>query len=140
MKRLVANYLNTGTTVLTGVVKGTTTGGPTLGLNTLVKGGTLSATIYADAETDTITLECLWQVSSDGTTWLDVANPGNTASTVLATGTAGADALVTKVIPAPMCVYGFAYARLSVINRVADGLIADTYRIAYNFEKADEVA
>jgi hypothetical protein len=140
MKRLVYNYLDTGTTVMTGILKTTVTGGPTLRLDNMVKDQTLSALVSVDAETDTITIEAIWEVSNDAVTWVVAPTLNNAATVVLATGTAGADALVTKVISAPSGVYGFRYARLSVINRVADGLIADTYRIGYNFEKADEIA
>lgn len=138
-ERLLWNYADTGTTVMTGIVKGTITGGPTIDLR-LVKGG-LSALVALDAETNTITLEAFWQVSPDGTNWYDVAPYNNAAFVVWATGTAGADATVTKVLPAPDCVYdGVRCARVVVRNLVADGLIADTYRVGYNFQKDDLIA
>ncbi len=138
-RRLMWNYLDTGTTVMTGIAKGTTTGGPTLDLR-LVKAG-LSALVALDAETATLTLEAFWEVSNDAVTWYEVPPYNNAAFVVWATGTGGADPTITKVLPAPEAVQsGVRYARCSVRNLVADGLIADTYRIGYNFEKDDYVA
>lgn len=138
-ERLLFNYLDTGTTTLNGVVKGTTTGGPTL-MMSMVTTNSLSAVVALDAETDTLTLEAFWQVSNDTTTWYEIPAYNNAAWVVWATGTAGADATVTKVLPAPDAVYGFRYARAAVRNQVANGLAADTYRIGYNFEKDDLLA
>lgn len=131
------NYLDTGTTVLTGNVAGTPVGGPTLDMSMVDDEGsnTLSAIVALDAETDTITLEASWQVSNDASTWVDVTTLNNASQVVWATGTAGADALVTKVLPAPDCIHGFRYARVAVTNRVVNGLVADTYRIGYNFRR-----
>lgn len=132
-------YLATGKTVMTGIVKGTTTGGPALNM-ALVKPGTLSAEVTVEAETDTITIEAFWEVSSvagGGGTYYPVTSLNNAAQVVWATGTAGDDAVITKVLPAPDCVYGYPYARCSVKNLVADGLIADTYAIGYNFVQED---
>ena len=134
-----AAYLATGTTVMTGIAKGTTTGGPALDMS-LVKPPTLSATVTLKAETDTITLEAFWEVSNvagGGGSYMEIPSYANTAFTAWGTGTAGADTAVTKVLPAPECVYAFLYARCSVRNKVADGLIADTYAIGYNFVQAE---
>jgi hypothetical protein len=117
------------------IVAGTATAAATLTTNQ-IEPGSLSATFAVDAETDTITLEAGWQVSRDNSTWLTVANgTQNAATVVLATGTAGADAAVTKVIPAPDCVYSFTYVRAVVINRVVTGNAADTYSITYDYMK-----
>lgn len=126
----------TGTTVLTGVVAGTLTGGGTL-LMQNVRQGTLSATITVDAETNTIELFAEWEVSNDASTWLRCTPVNNAASVLLAVGTAGADDAVTRVVPANDAVYGFRYARCSVRNAVVNGLIADTYAISYNYVKSD---
>jgi hypothetical protein len=138
-ERLLYNYLDTGTTVMTGIVKGATTGGPTL-MMSMVKTGSLSALVALDAETDTITLQAFWEVSNDGVTFVPIVPLNNAANVVWATGTAGADATVTKVLPAPESIYGWRYARVSVMNLVANGLIADTYEIGYCFEKDDLLA
>jgi len=122
----------TGTLNIDGAADGTVTGGPSFNTVTAVP-GTLSATVAVDAETNTITMEAIWEVSSAGVTWYHVPPVNNAATVVLATGTAGADATVTKVIEAPMAVFGWPLARLSIVNRVAAGLVADTYAISYNY-------
>jgi len=126
--RLINDVLDTGTTVMTGIVAGTITPGNTLLMHGVMK-GTLSAKFTVDAETDTIQISGLWQVSKDGSTWVE-CNP----AWLLATGTAGADATVTKTIDAPLAVYGYRYARAAVRNAVVDGLIADTYQISYSYQ------
>jgi hypothetical protein len=138
-ERLSYNYLATGDTVMTGIVKGTTTGGPTL-MMSMVKTGSLSALVKLLAETDTITLQAFWEVSNDGVTFVPIVPLNNAANVVWCTGTAGADVAVTKVLPAPESLYGWRYARVSVMNLVANGLIADTYGIGYCFEKDDLIA
>lgn len=96
----------------------------------------LSALVVVDIETNTITLTAKWQVSNDATTWLDLANgTQNAAGTVLGTGTAGADALITKVIPAPDCIYGFRFARMALVVGVTTGAAVDTYAIGYNYDQ-----
>lgn len=132
--KIINGYLATGTTVLTGVVAGTITGGPTLNMD-LVADDTLSALVSVDAETNTITIESVWEVSNDASTWYECRGLNNAAIVVLATGTAGADALVTRVLEAPKAAYGWRYARCSVRNLVANGLSADTYSVSYNFRK-----
>lgn len=133
--RLVYNAQDTGTTVLTGVVAGTVTGGPTLLMSNVEK-DTLSALVTVDAETNTITLTGLWQVSNNGSTWETVVPMNNAANVILATGTGGADAAVTRRFEAPKACYGSRYARFAVQNLVVDGQAADTYRIGYCYENA----
>lgn len=115
---------------------GTIEGGATL-LMDKVEIGSLSATVTVDAETSTITIAAVWEVSNNGTTWLLCTPVNNAAAVVLATGTAGADAAVTRVIPANDAVYGWRYARCSVQNGVATGAAVDTYAIAYNYLRRD---
>jgi hypothetical protein len=99
-----------------------------------VVNGTLASLVIVDAETNTLTLSAYWQVSEDGSTWYDVAGtPSNPANVVLATGTAGADAAVTKVLPAPAAVYAWTFARVAVVNGVATGAATDTYSIQYKY-------
>jgi hypothetical protein len=98
------------------------------------KAAFLSAVMVVDAETNGITLTAKWQVSNDRSTWIDVANGSqNAASVVLATGTAGADAAVTKAIPAPEAVYGYKYARASIVTGAQTGTTSDTYTIGYSY-------
>lgn len=116
-----------------GDAAGTVTGMSTIA-NTQVRPGTLSAKVTVDAETNTLTIAAGWQVSDDGTTWTTVAlAPNNPAAVVLATGTAGADAAVTRVIPAPKAVSGHRFARLTLTNGVATGTTSDTYSCSYNY-------
>ncbi len=127
--------------VATGTADGITAGSTVSG-NAVHVGGNrnkvadLSALVTVDAETNTLTLAAQWEGSNDATTWYAIANtPANTAPTVLATGTAGADAAVTKVIPAPLGALGFQYARLSLVVGVTTGTTSDTYSIGYNYRR-----
>lgn len=95
----------------------------------------LSALVTVDAETNLLTFAGKWQVSNDGTTWVDVANGSqNAAAVVLATGTGGADAAVTKAIPAPDAVYGWRKARFALVTAGAQGAATDTYAIGYAYQ------
>jgi hypothetical protein len=98
-----------------------------------VEPGSLCALVTVDAETNTLTLAAKWQGSNDGSTWYDVVQPHNPADVVLATGTSGADAAVTKIIEAPAGIYGNRFGRCAVYNGVATGGSADTYSIGYNY-------
>lgn len=100
-----------------------------------VQEGTLSALVVVDAETNTITLQADWLVSNDGSTWYTCSTASNNPATVvLATGTAGADAAVTRVIPAPAAVYsGWAYAAVAITNLVQTGAATDTYSVRYSY-------
>lgn len=127
-----AAHAKTGT--LDTLVAGTVTGGNAvdIGDNARQKVRNLSALAVIDAETDTITITGKWQVSNDGSTWVDVTNgPQNAAGVILATGTAGADAAVTRCYEAPEAVYGWRKARFAIVNGVATGAAADTYSISY---------
>ena len=131
----VGKFHVTGSTtgVLTSVAAGTFTPGATVA-NSQVRPGTLTAQFVVDAETDTLTIEAAWQVSQDGSTWVDLAyTPNNAAAVVLATGTAGADASVTKVVPAPQGASGWRFVRAGVVNKVAEGTVNDTYAISYGY-------
>jgi hypothetical protein len=96
----------------------------------------LSAVLTVLAETSTMTLTAAWQVSNDGSTWLDVTHASqNPAGVALATGTGGADVAVTKVVEAPSTVYGYKFARARVAVGVATGASSDTYTIAYSYRQ-----
>jgi hypothetical protein len=92
--------------------------GATLNM-TRVESGTLSADITVDAETNTITISHIWEVSNDGTSFVACAPSNNAATVVLATGTSGSDASVNKVVEANQAVYGYKYARLRLVTGVA---------------------
>jgi len=137
------DYLVTGvqstSPVLTSVAAGADGAGATL-LMSRVALGSLSATVTVDAETDTITLTPVWQVSNDASTWID-ARPSNAAANVaLATGTSSPDAAVTAVVSAPAAAYGFRYARCNVRVGVTTGTANDTATIAYNYASASATA
>lgn len=123
---------------LDGDAAGTLTGGSTVQMRN-VEVGTLSALVTVDAETNTITLGAVWEVSNDASTWYVCTPVNNAATVVLATGTGGADAAVTRVIPANDAVYGYRYARCSIQNLVAQGTTNDTYSISYNYRMPDFV-
>lgn len=116
------------------LVAGTVTGGSAVFLGqSWRKVAGLSALVSVTAATSTLTFAAKWQVSVDGSTWLDIANGSqNAAAVVLATGTA---AIVTKVIPAPDSVYGYPYARVAVVNAVATGAAGDLYAMSYSYRQ-----
>lgn len=116
------------------LVAGTTTGATTLPVD-LIHPGTLSCEYLIDAETNTITISGIWQVSDDGSTWVDVRGANNAAVVVLGTGTAGADASVQVVLDAPAAVYGARFVRAAVRNGVATGAAVDTYSMKYRYAK-----
>lgn len=129
-------HSSTGT--LDGVTAGTATGGTAVFLGqSSKKVAHLSALVVLDIETDTITVSAKWQVSNDKSTWVDVANGSqNAAAVVLGTGTAGADASVTKCIPVSAdSIYGWKFARIALVNGVATGGVADTYTMSYCYRQ-----
>jgi hypothetical protein len=137
--KLKNGQLASGTTVLTSVAAGTITAGASYLQMQNVVPGTLSALVTVDAETDTITLSAVWQVSNDASTWYRCNNSNSAATVVLMTGTAGADTAVTRVIDANPAVYGWRYARIGILNLEANGLIADTFATSYSYLARDLV-
>ncbi len=114
-------------------VAGTDTAGTALPL-TGVEKGTLSCLFVVDAETTSITLTGKFQVSDDNSTWYDLAGDAqNPANVALATGTAGADATVSKVLPVPSAVLGWKYVRPVITNAGATGAAVDTYAMTFKF-------
>jgi hypothetical protein len=97
-----------------------TNAGPTLAMNDVTV-GTLSALVYGQAKVNLMTLEPQWQVSADASTWYDAKTANNAASVVMS---------------APDAVYGWAYARCSVVSRLADAVDGDDeYNVSYNYLK-----
>lgn len=116
------------------LVAGSVVGGTAvdLGDNARQKVRALSALVTVDAESASLTFTAKWQVSNDGSTWVDLANGSqNAAGVALATGTAGADAAVTRAIPAPDGIYGWKKARIALTTAGATGAAADTYALSY---------
>jgi hypothetical protein len=118
---------------LDGNVATTTEGGT--GLSTAgIEPGSLSCLFVVDAETDTLTITGKFQVSHDNSTWFDLAGDAqNPANVILATGTAGADAAVSRVLPVPPAALGWEYVRAAVVNGVASGTTSDTYAFTFAF-------
>lgn len=115
-------------------VAGTVVGGNAIFLgNSYKKVAALSALVAVTAATATLTFSAKWQVSNDGSTWVDLANgTQNAAAVVLTTGTA---AIVTKVIPAPDAIYGWQFARIAISNGVATGAAGDLYALGYCYRQ-----
>lgn len=119
------------TLVITSVIGGTAV---EMGDNARQKVRALSALVTVDAETSTFTFAGKWQGSNDGVTWVDITNgPQNAAGVVLATGTGGADAAVTRSYEAPCAVYGWRKARFALVTGGTTGAAVDTYTIGYNY-------
>ncbi len=123
------------------LVAGSTIAGATveMGDNARQKVRGLSALVTVDVETTSLTFAGVWQVSNDGSTWVNVANgPQNAAGVVIATGTGGADASVSKAYEAPAAVYGWRKARFTFLTAGATGAAVDTYAISYCYRVARE--
>ena len=138
----------TGLTAITGAAPQTVTGNsiPVMSPDGhggyAVAPGTLSAKCTIAITTNTITISGKWQVSSDGSTWVNCAtSPQNAAAVVLATGT-GALVTTTVSVPAPDAVYGHLYARCVLTSGVAGGggVGVDDASISYNFRVAAPLA
>jgi hypothetical protein len=114
----------------------TTVGGTAveMGDNSRQKVRNLSALVVVDIETTSLTMVGSWQVSNDGSTWVDLAHgTQNAAGVILGTGTGGADASITKCFQAPDAVYGWRKARFALTNAGAAGNTVDTYSISYSY-------
>lgn len=100
--------------------------------------GTLSAKLVLRVTTATLTLTGKWQVSVDGSTWVDAKNANNAANVVLATGT-GALVTTDVVVSALDACYGHLYSRYVLTSGVAAGggtgvdevAISYSYRVGY---------
>jgi len=95
--------------------------------------GTLSALYVVDAETNTLTITAVWQVSDDASTWYDLATSNNAANVALATGTSGADPVVSRAIPCPAEAYGWRNVRAVARVGVTTGTSSDLYTITYRY-------
>ena len=89
-----------------------------IGLNIDV--ASLSATVYTKATTSTLTLTAKWQVSKDGSTWVDCYAMNNAALVAQVTGT-GSAVSATRNLEAPRSVSGMLYARVAVVSGVGVG-------------------
>jgi hypothetical protein len=88
---LQSGYLATGTLDLDDASDGDVTGGPTLNM-ALVEPGTLSALVSVHAETSSLVAYAEWQVSADGSSWVNAVAPSNPVTTSIAPKSILADA------------------------------------------------
>lgn len=95
----------------------------------------LSAIVETNLTTATLTATTKWQVSNDGTAWLDIVGKNGAAN--VTKSAAGSGSLVTTqyaqafdgLDPA------FPYIRLAVLVGVATGAAGDTVTVAYQYRK-----
>lgn len=117
---------------------GASVAGPTL-LMSNVEQGTLSARCIFLAQTTSLTLAALWEISDDGTNWRQARGVSNATPVAIATGTAGADTAVARNVDAPNAVYGSRYARCSVLLGGANGASGDQASVAYDYVRNRDV-
>lgn len=99
-----------------------------------VETGSLSAKVILRITANTLTITGKWQVSANGSDWLNATGPNNAANVVLATGT-GTIATTTLVVSAHDACYGHLYSRYVLTSGVASGGGAgvDEVAISYNY-------
>jgi hypothetical protein len=129
----IVNAANSASPTLTGITAGNDGLGNTQ-LMSQVQTGTLSANTDFTANTSTMTMTPVWQVSTDGTNWRDAFIENDAAFVVQATGTA---AISKRAVSAPTAVYGFRYARLNCRIGVATAGASDLAVISYNYVIAE---
>jgi hypothetical protein len=120
------------TTAVAASAAGDIVAGPTLLMSGVDK-GTLSARCVFLAQTTSITLSALWEVSRDGTTWVQARGATNATPVAIGTGTGGVDTAVTRQVDAPAAVYSHRYARCSVLTGGASGSAGDQASVSYDF-------
>jgi len=116
-------------------VAGTTTAGTAISTANL-EPGSVSCLFTLLADTNTLTLTGKFQVSDDNSTWYDLAGDAqNPANVAVATGTAGADTAVTRVLPLPPSALGWKWIRAAIVNGVATGASIDTYAFSWHYRR-----
>lgn len=94
--------------------------------------GTLSAKVILRITANTLTITGKWQVSVNGTDWLNATGPNNAANVVLATGT-GTIATTTLVVSAHDACYGHLYSRYVLTSGTASGGGAGVDEVAVSY-------
>ncbi len=135
--------------------------GSQIALNTLVAGTTASTaglvianagaqfniewdSLYALVETDlttnTITVASKWQLSLDGTNWIDIVQDGLLRSKLIAA--AGTGSLITTQYVHPLGGInpGADYLRLAVVVGVVTGAAGDNVTVSYGWRKRSFLA
>lgn len=96
--------------------------------------GTLSAYLILTAATSSLTITPSWQVSNDGSTFVNAKTESwNPATIAVATGAQN----ITTVLPAPRTVQGYQWARLLLNVAGATGGASDLYSIGYSYKQPD---
>jgi hypothetical protein len=134
MSRALQRQASGGSGNLNTVTSGTTVGGTAV-FPTSCVAGSVSCLFNVLAETNTLTITGKFQVSTDNSTWYDLAGDAqNPANVVLATGTAGTDTATTRVLPVPPSAARWPYLRAAVVVGGTTGAAADTYAFTFNYE------
>lgn len=123
------NQADTGTLL---DVTATTVTGMTATRTAHIEPGTLSVDANVVANTNTLTITIIWQVSQDDSTYITLTPVNNAANVVLATGT-GSDVAARKVFPGPESISGWKYVRAAVLCGVATGTADDTYTLTQRY-------
>lgn len=129
---LRTNQQPTGVTALSGAAPQTGAGNTLSAVAMRVALGSLSALVYAQATTNTLTITGKWQVSQNGSTWRDCFTSNNAAQVIIVTGTGSAVAS-TRAVEAPACAYGFPFIRYVVVTGAATAAAGDEFNIGYNY-------
>lgn len=119
------NQLVTASTGVAGVA-GTVVTGTTVLLKNLRAGSTICAEVAMIVKTSSLTMTPSWQVSVDGTTFLDLV-PLNSAANVATVGGTGSAVTTTRVIALPGMPLPFKYARIKVLTAGATAVITDDF-------------
>ncbi len=95
----------------------------------------LSANVETNLTTNTITATTKWQVSNDGTNWLDVFGKNDAANVTKAA--AGTGSLITTQYVQTMDGVNVAYpfVRLAVVVGAATGAAGDNVTVSYNWRR-----
>lgn len=129
-----------GYTAISGAAPQTVTGNtlsipnPISGAGKSVVPGSLSAYCVMNVTANTMTLTGKWEVSANGSTWIEAKTANGAANVALVTGTGGL--VTTKVaVSAPDAVYGWSKVRFKLVSGAAAGGGAgvDEASISYNF-------
>lgn len=131
---------STGYTAISGAAPQTVTGNalsmpnPIAGSGGAIVPGTLSALASMNITESGLTLTGKWQVSADGSTWIDATVANGATNVALATGT-GSIVLTKRSVAAPDTVYGWSKARFVLTSGAAAGGGAgvDEASISYNY-------
>lgn len=127
--KLARDYSDTGELSLLGQTASSQANGNIVHL-ALVVPGTLSALVTLGVVTAGLGLLPKWEVSADRSTWYTAAPDDPSTPVALGIGAA--------TVQASSAVYGWNWARCSLVVTGASGQASDTYQISYSFERTRE--